>query len=47
MDIEYYEKLMTSIQEAKLINERLKNLKEGKLKEGEIVISNILNKYEL
>lgn len=47
MDIEYYEKLMTSIQEAKLINEGLKKLKEGKLEEGEKVISNILNKYEL
>ncbi len=45
MDIEYYEKTMRKICEAKTILSGLDDLKRGKIKDGETVISNIRSKY--
>ncbi len=47
MDIEYYEKTMRKIYEAKTILSGLDDLKKGKIKDGETVISNIRSKYSI
>ncbi len=47
MDIEYYEKNMRKICEAKTILSGLDDLKKGKIKDGETVISNIRDKYSI
>ena len=45
MDIEYYEKTMRKINEAKTILDGLKDVKSENTVEGDTAISNIRNKY--
>lgn len=45
MDIEYYEKTMQKMYEAKLVMDGLKDLNEGKVEDGEAVISDLKVKY--
>lgn len=45
MDIEYYEKTMRKINEAKTILDGLKDVKSGNTVEGDTAISNIRSKY--
>lgn len=45
MDIEYYEKTMRKINEAKTILDGLKDVKSENTVEGDAAISNIRNKY--
>jgi prevent-host-death family protein len=47
MDIDYYEKLMSKIYEAKNINEGLADLEHGKLVDGETVKARLTEKYGL
>ena len=47
MDIEYYEKTMQKIYEAKAVMEGLKDLKEGNIEEGTDTIRKLKEKYEL
>ena len=47
MDIEYYEKTMQKIYEAKAVIEGLKDLKEGNIEEGTDTIRKLKEKYEL
>lgn len=45
MDIEYYERTMQALYEAKTVMEGLNDIKEGRTVDGETVISNIRSKY--
>lgn len=45
MDIDYYEKTMRKMYEAKTILEGLKDVKSGNTVDGDIAISNIRSKY--
>ncbi len=45
MDIDYYEKTMRKMYEAKTILEGLKDVKSGNTVDGDAAISNIRNKY--
>lgn len=45
MDIEYYEKIMKKMVEAKTILDGLEDLKSGNSVDGETAISNIRSKY--
>ena len=47
MDIEYYEKTMQKIYEAKAVIEGLKDLKEGNTEEGLDTIRKLKEKYDL
>lgn len=47
MDIEYYEKTMQKIYEAKDVLEGLKDLKEGNTEEGAETIRKLKEKYNL
>lgn len=45
MDIDYYEKTMRKMYEAKMILEGLKDVKSGNTVDGDTAISNIRSKY--
>ena len=45
MDIDYYEKTMRKMYEAKMILEGLEDVKSGNTIDGDIAISNIRSKY--
>ncbi len=45
MDIEYYERIMKKIYEAKVINEGLADLESGKMLDGEEVKAKLAAKY--
>ena len=47
MDIEYYEKTMQKMYEAKAVMEGLKDLKERNIEEGTDTIRKLKEKYEL
>ena len=47
MDIRYFEKLMDQIYEAILVNEGIKDLKEGKVHNGRSVLEEMKAKYGL
>ena len=47
MDIEYYEKTMQKMYEAKAVMEGLKELKEGNTEDGVDTISKLKEKYDL
>ncbi len=47
MDIEYYEKTMRRIYEAKMIIEGLEDVREGQVSDGKTVIDSIRSKYGL
>jgi len=47
MDIEYYEKTMQKMYEAKAVMEGLKDLKEGNTEDGVDTIRKLKEKYEL
>ena len=47
MNIDYYEKTIKKVLEAKQINEGLEDLKKGKVKDGASVLDNIKQKYEI
>ncbi|WP_443623380.1 type II toxin-antitoxin system Phd/YefM family antitoxin [Catenibacterium sp.] len=47
MDIEYYEKTMRKMDEAKTILDGLKDVKSENTVEGDAAISNIRNKYSI
>ena len=47
MDIEYYEKTMQKMYEAKAVMEGLKDLKEGNTEDGVDTISKLKEKYDL
>ena len=47
MDIDYYEKTMRKMDEAKTILDSLKDVKSENTVEGDTVISNIRNKYDI
>lgn len=45
MDIEYYERTMQALYEAKSVMDGLNDIKEGRTVDGETAISNIRSKY--
>ena len=45
MDIEYYERTMRKMYEAKLVNEGLDDVKAGRVVDGESAVSEIRSKY--
>ncbi len=45
MDIDYYEKTMRKIYEAKNVTEGISDLKNGKIIDGDKAIFNVRNKY--
>ena len=45
MDIEYYERTIGKIYEAKLLNEGLSDLENGKISEGDLVKARLSKKY--
>ena len=45
MDIECFERLMNEVYEAKAINEGLKDLENGKTKDGNLVLNEMKTKY--
>ena len=47
MDIEYYERTMQKMYEAKAVIEGLKDLEEGNTKDGTDIIRKLKGKYEL
>lgn len=47
MDIEYYQKTMQEVYEAKLIMEGLRDMVEGKTNDGPTVMKNLREKYGL
>ena len=47
MDIEYYERTMQKMYEAKALIEGLKDLKEGNIEDGADIIRKLKGKYEL
>ena len=47
MDIEYYERTMQKMYEAKAVIEGLKDLKEGNIEDGVDTIRKLKEKYEL
>ncbi len=47
MDIEYYEKTMSKIYEAKLVNEGLSEVEDGKTVDGDTVKARMAEKYRL
>ena len=47
MDIDYYEKTMRKMNEAKTILDGLKDVKSENTVEGDTAISNIRNKYDI
>lgn len=47
MDIDYYEKTMRKMDEAKTILDGLKDVKSGNTVEGDTAISNIRSKYSI
>lgn len=47
MNIDYYEKTLKKVLEAKQINQGLEDLKKGKVKDGTSVLDNIKQKYEI
>ena len=47
MDIEYYEKTLRKIYEAKMLIEGIEDAREGRVSDGKAVIDNIRSKYGL
>ena len=47
MDIDYYERTMKEMEEAKLIMEGLKDVKEGRTYDGPTVMAELRSKYGL
>lgn len=47
MDIEYYERTIQKIYEARMIIEGLEDVNEGRISDGKSVIDNIRSKYGL
>lgn len=47
MDIEYYEKTIGKLYEAQLVNEGLKDIRDGSVKEGQAVKEKLSAKYGL
>ncbi len=47
MNIEYYEKTMRKIYEAKMLTEGIEDVREGRISDGKAVIDNIRSKYGL
>ena len=47
MDIDYYERTMREMEEAKMILEGLKDVKEGRTYDGETVMAELGSKYGL
>lgn len=47
MDIEYYEKIMSKIYEAKLVNEGLSDIEESKTVDGDTVKARMAERYGL
>lgn len=47
MDINYFEKLMKELYEAKIINEGLEDVEKGNVKDGDEVLKRISDKYGL
>ncbi len=47
MNIEYYEKTMRKIYEAKMLTEGIEDVREGRVSDGKAVIDNIRSKYGL
>lgn len=45
MDIDYYERTLQKIEEAELVNQGLKSLKEGRIVEGKAAIAGLREKY--
>ena len=45
MDIDYFEKTMQKLYEAKLLNEGLEDLTAGKVKEGKAVLKDIRSRH--
>lgn len=45
MDIEYYERTMQKMYEAKMVMEGIEDIKAGRIADGETVIDEIRNKY--
>lgn len=45
MDIEYFEKLVNQIYEAKIVNEGIAELKAGKVRDGKEVLEELKQKY--
>ena len=45
MDIDYFEKTMQKLYEAKLLNEALEDLSTGKVKDGKTVLKEIRSKH--
>ena len=45
MDIEYYEKTMSMIYEAKMVNDGLADIEAGKTQDGEAVRARLAEKY--
>ena len=47
MDIDYYERTMQKMYEAKMITEGLEDLKAGRTKDGKKTVESLRNKYGL
>ncbi len=47
MDIEYYERTLRKIYEAKMIIEGIEDVREGRISDGKAVIDNIRSRYGL
>ena len=45
MDIDYFEKMMRQLYEAKLVNEALSDLENGKTVDGDVVRARMAEKY--
>ena len=45
MDIDYYERTMRKMYEAKLVNEGLEDVKAGRVVDGETAVNEIRSKY--
>jgi hypothetical protein len=45
MDIEYYERTMQKMQEAKTIIEGLEDVKAGRTRDGKTAVDNLRSKY--
>ncbi len=47
MDIEYYEKTMRAMEEARLVNRGIEDYEKGKVIEGKTSLKNLREKYDL
>ena len=45
MDIEYYEKTMQKMYEAKAVMEGIQDMKSGRIQDGDAVISSVRSRY--